>query len=363
MINFNIDIYFTVFANCIPVNGISRSIIYDLQKNNYYFIPNDMYEIIILTKTMKLSGIYKKFGDKNKEYLDDYFLFLKENELGFFNDEVNSFPELEKKWESPSIITNCILDINTFSVRDLNYKRIIEDLSSLNCRSVQLRFFSFISIELFMQIISYFNNTRVREIRIIVGRNLKLFLNDDVLKNVLFENSRIKEIIFYKSSVNSINYIHDVRIIDIKKILTKESCGEIGDDFSVNLTHYMESQKYNTCLNRKVSIDTCGEIKNCPSLPFSFGNIKDTTIEDAINHKDFRKYWNITKDHIKVCKNCEFRYICTDCRVYLEEPKDIYSKPLKCGYNPENNEWEVWNTNPLKQKVIKYYSNNLWKKD
>lgn len=60
-------------------------------------------------------------------------------------------------------------------------------------------------------------------------------------------------------------------------------------------------------------------------------------------------------DQIHICKDCEFRHICTDCRAYIEDPDDIYSKPLKCGYNPYTGEWAEWSTNPLKQKAIQYY--------
>lgn len=95
--------------------------------------------------------------------------------------------------------------------------------------------------------------------------------------------------------------------------------------------------------------------KNCPSMKESYGNIKDTTLIEALEKPGFKKYWNITKDQINVCKDCEFRYICTDCRAYLEDPDDIYSKPLKCGYNPYTCEWEEWSTNPLKEKAIKHY--------
>ena len=37
---------FKLFANCIPVKGINRSTICDLQRGNYDFIPNDLYEIL-----------------------------------------------------------------------------------------------------------------------------------------------------------------------------------------------------------------------------------------------------------------------------------------------------------------------------
>jgi SPASM domain peptide maturase of grasp-with-spasm system len=120
----------------------------------------------------------------------------------------------------------------------------------------------------------------------------------------------------------------------------------------------MESLKYNSCLNNKISIDTFGNIKNCPSMKENFGNINDLTLTDAFNNNQFKKYWNIKKDDIAVCKDCEFRHICTDCRAFLETPEDIYSKPLKCGYNPYTNTWEEWSTNPLKQKAIEFYGMN-----
>ena len=100
----------------------------------------------------------------------------------------------------------------------------------------------------------------------------------------------------------------------------------------------------------------------------SFGNIKDTTFGEALNHVDFKKYWTVTKDQIEVCKDCEFRHICTDCRAYTERnhfdgDMDL-SKPLKCGYSPYKGEWEEWSTNSLKQKAIEFYGmQELIKKD
>ena len=137
------------------------------------------------------------------------------------------------------------------------------------------------------------------------------------------------------------------------KITSSNHCGMISTDyFTINIKTFTEAQQHNTCLNRKISIDTEGYIRNCPSMKEHYGNIKDTTLQEALVHPDFKKYWFVNKDQISVCKDCEFRYICTDCRAYIENPEDMYSKPLKCGYNPYTCEWEEWSTNPLKQKVI-----------
>jgi SPASM domain peptide maturase of grasp-with-spasm system len=197
-------------------------------------------------------------------------------------------------------------------------------------------------------------------------------INDKAIDVVdeLIEKGKIKTFTYYNTSNSNDNIIHDSIIVsnsDIDKVSI--NCGVVllNNAYS-NIKLFSESQNYNTCLNRKISIDKDGNIKNCPSMPQSFGNIKDTTLEEAINHPDFKKYWNVNKDMIAVCKDCEFRHICTDCRAYTERTHfedDIdLSKPLKCGYNPYTNEWAEWSTNPLKEKAIEYYGmQDLVKKD
>ncbi len=139
-------------------------------------------------------------------------------------------------------------------------------------------------------------------------------------------------------------------IIDIK------SCGIVNQKYFISSADFQrESNLFNSCLNRKISIDTDGNIKNCPSMSKKFGNISNTSLLQVIKNKEFKKYWAITKDKINVCQDCEYRYICPDCRAYVENPKDKYSKPLKCGYNPYTGIWEDWSVNPLKQKAIEYY--------
>ena len=133
-------------------------------------------------------------------------------------------------------------------------------------------------------------------------------------------------------------------------------CGVISPYyFSLALSTFCESHQFNSCLNRKISIDEEGNIKNCPSMATSFGHINHVSLQEALEQKNFKKYWNITKDQVNICKDCEFRHICTDCRAYLENPEDLYSKPLKCGYNPYTCEWKEWSTNPLKKQAIEYY--------
>lgn len=71
-------------------------------------------------------------------------------------------------------------------------------------------------------------------------------------------------------------------------------------------------------------------------------------IENILKHTK-----NLNFDLIEIIS--KYRYICTDCRAYIENPDDIYSKPLKCGYNPHTCQWEDWSSYPLKEMAIKHY--------
>ena len=125
------------------------------------------------------------------------------------------------------------------------------------------------------------------------------------------------------------------------KVLAPENCGVVSTDyFCIGMKHFTESQHHNTCLNRKICIDANGDIKNCPAMAKSYGNIKDTTLEEAINKPGFKDLWYVCKDQIDVCKDCEFRHICTDCRCFIKDPGNIYSQPAKCTYNPYICLWE-----------------------
>ncbi|RST27571.1 grasp-with-spasm system SPASM domain peptide maturase [Chryseobacterium lacus] len=189
--------------------------------------------------------------------------------------------------------------------------------------------------------------------------------DEDFLHKISIDFERITSLYIYNSPFNKRTEWNNKILMDVifaKKNYTDfRFCGGVNiETFNTNLPKVLEAINHNSCLHKKNSIDVDGNIRNCPSMPQSFGNIKDTTLEEALEHPDFKKYWNLTKDHIEVCKDCEFRYICTDCRAYTERTHENSegldtSKPLKCGYNPYTGKWAEWSTNPLKEKAIEFY--------
>ena len=243
-----------------------------------------------------------------------------------------------------------------------DFSKITLELDKLNCKAVELRFYTEKSITDLCSILNQFENTRLQHILLIVKFSNK-FKKDD-LEKIFSKYKKIVSIVVHSSEettpVDVTVKENGISITHVKQNINSAShCGLIQTNyFSINIDTFFESINHNSCLNKKISIDINGNIKNCPSMLESYGNIENTTLEEAINKGSFKKYWDITKDQVEVCKDCEFRYICTDCRAYVENDGK-YSKPLKCGYSPYTNEWENWSTNPLKAERMESYKLKL----
>lgn len=347
---------YKLFSTCILSKGYNISLIIDIQRDSYFKIPNSLYDILCNNELLDFDSINEFYN--NNKIIREYFTFLKENELIFECDEQTgkNFPPLETHYKIPSKISNIVIEVSkTLEANSIN--KFINDNEVFGLTLIYYN-----ALENITDFIEAFNDSILRDIKILYPYN-EDYKNVIKLKN---ENLRISNLIFYNCP-NITKEYEDIYFSQ-KNISSFKFCGSIENYFTVNKELYLESLNHNSCLHKKISIDKDGFIRNCPSMPQHFGNIKDTSLENALNHPDFRKYWNVNKDIIEVCKDCEFRHICTDCRAYTERThfeEDIdLSKPLKCGYNPYTNEWAEWSTNPLKQKAIEYYGmQELVKKD
>lgn len=354
--------YFKLYANLLLTKGLSRSLIADVHTEVTYFIPNDLYSILTTYSAWCIDDIYKHFGAENETILDEYFTMLFSKDLIFScetPEELAWFPHMNLTWDYPSKITNAIINTNKQMV--LPWEKIIHELDGVECPNVQIRFMDNYTLseieELVLSKIVQSKSTLVNiEIymhhqKLYNQKDYYEFVNANKFVCLLVVNNapEEKKIEVKKNNVATI-------YLTTKNTLNDKCCGVVSSFyFNANLSHFTESTKHNTCLNRKVTITANGEIKNCPSLPELYGNIKSTTIKSVVERDAFQKYWHLSKDKIKDCKVCEFRNICTDCRAYLQDPADILSKPLKCGYDPKTCTWSSWSTSKLNKNAIEHY--------
>ena len=350
------DKYFIFFSNCFLIKGYSRSLIIDPQRGSFVTIPNSLYEIITLLKEKNsISKILNSYPDEVKT-INNYISYLIEKEYGFIGNskEFDLFINYPNKFETPYLISNVVYEVTNKNIT--HSKKIFDEIQKLNCRNIQLIFYDITDIDKLKIFFDYTKEIDLRSIEVIVKYTEDFF---HFLTSDNYYNKKITQIIFhtYQKTYTPIIDLNFEIIFLEEPITDFKSCGNISNNnFNhINQLIVLESINHNSCLHKKLSIDKDGNIKNCPAMAESFGNIQNTSLINAINIPDFKKYWNITKDQIEVCKDCEFRHICTDCRAFIEAPTNQYSKPLKCGYNPYTCKWEEWSTNPLKQKAIEFY--------
>ena len=316
------DIFFKLFASCIPVKGIRKSIIYDLQRAEVYEISNSIYDILPIVETYNIDLI----KIENPE-LFQFINKLVNDEIGFFCKEPTRFPKLDTKWQTPNIISNTIIEFSNNSNHNLNL--IFKNLNKLSTKNVLL-IFNYVPSKIYiLEILNIATESNIDYIELWLPRKIKT-------KNLIRQYKNLRKIVFLKSK--KILEVHRNQcIIKYSEFSShKDLCKKTPLKYNLHQIYYNESLNYNTCLNKKLSIDKNRKIKNCPYLDKDFGDYTHNSIIETVKSKEFQKLWKLSKDKINECKDCQYRYMCNDCRVFTVN-NNIKNKPIFCDFNPYEN--------------------------
>jgi SPASM domain peptide maturase of grasp-with-spasm system len=253
---------FQLFANCFPVRGASRSLICDVQRNDFQFIPNSLYDILIQHEGKTIAEIKAAFDNQYDEIIEEYFEMLDEKEFIFFTDTPELFPKISMEWDEPAHITNAIIDINENS--EIDFLNVFQQFEKLSCKHVQIRIFTPKTFDFIRNIVHQAEDLRVISIEIILP-----FSQDfefEKWKKLVYQYPRISNLIFHQADENTTLFTSPTGMGNIVKTINninnETHCGQISHHyFSLHLKTFTESQHHNTCLNRKISIDQKGNQK------------------------------------------------------------------------------------------------------
>ena len=330
---------FRLFACCVPVRGARRSTICDLQRERYELIPNGLYEILARYTDHTLDEIRADFDPRLHATLDEYFDFLVRQEFGFWCEDPDGFPPLDLSWERPEPITNALVDVDERSSHD--WPSLAAQLDGLGCQAIQVRYFRPVSIDELDAVLGAMAHGRLRTVELLLPHDPAW--GERTLEELCLRHQRITGIVVHSApeeGVERVTALETIVYTRTERIDSHAHCGRVGPEwFTPTLVGFAEARSFNSCLNRKLSVDAAGEIRNCPSMPRSFGNAARVPLAAAVADPAFREPWGITKDRVESCRDCEFRYICTDCRAHLRDPGDRLSKPAKCSYDPYHARW------------------------
>ncbi|SEP44121.1 radical SAM/SPASM domain-containing protein [Propionispora vibrioides] len=110
------------------------------------------------------------------------------------------------------------------------------------------------------------------------------------------------------------------------------------DRDSFRLAHFSHS-----CLSGKIAITADGDVLPCIFARDRIaGNILNRPLREVLSGAVLQETWNTTKDAIIKCRDCEYRYACSDCRPLAQstDPDKRWCAPSPyCDYNPYTGQW------------------------
>lgn len=329
------DIPFKVFPGCKIVKGYRRSIIYDLNRFSYHFIPNGLQDILIRYNGSTLNYILRNFASDEHDTVIEYFTFLFEKEIIFYCDVdlLVGFSEIETSWATPSFLSNVIID----NENKQNWEIIFNQLSQVFCKHLQIRFSDINGFFEFLEFLKNNTDNCISAIEVYIPYNLELDKNK---LNILLKNHLTIVRYFIYGSPKQ-NYLRS-RFSATEIYYSKYSLEYLKSKNTVNhksfnneIMQFAEAHSHNIFYNRKAFIDNNGFIKMGPNTIEKFGNIYIDSLKSISQSKRFKRFWKISKDEMLKCKDCEFRYMCLfDGAPTLDKDSNLYKYATNCGYNP-----------------------------
>ncbi|MDB2439280.1 grasp-with-spasm system SPASM domain peptide maturase [Hellea sp.] len=337
---------YKIVPSCELVIGIAFSALYDLDRFRLVRFESAFVPIAEEMKNGGLSlkdleGLKPIIREKVEEFVDRLLI---EDMLYVDNDLHNPpFKTVSDAWDPPNEIINCIIDV---AEKVPDWDELVSQLEELKCEALQIRCYSNrIDLDAAASILRTFHGSSVSHVELILkssndideGRLRKLFDDFPALVSVMIHSSdRNAQLELTSDDLP----IQRVLIWQKKPLLSEKQCGVVNENMMDRPSPKLcgEKKNFQGCLNRKVSIRSDGQMCNCPSLKKNYGT-NLSQLADVVRSKSFQEVWHIKNDMLDVCKNCEFRYVCTGCRAYLESPTSL-KKPAKCRYDPTSGTWE-----------------------
>ncbi len=349
---------------CIPIRGYNRSIIYDLGRGDYFFIPNELYDLIFPLNILDI--------DEIKKYDEWFELLLKEEIIFtiFKESDVEFFPDISLKYHTSYDILSLIIH-NNLSIEQFDK---FKDLKILNISII------IDDSKPFDSVYKFVNDVSKREVD-----SINLFYTGNKFKNIekilsdLEFIPQLFSITIFNSTQENVIIGERINIIYKKQNFYEFSSISLPEKMTINMEHFTESSNFHSYFNHKVYIDDMGNIKNGLNEDKIFENIKkldDKEFINLMNSELFRQNWGIKKDNTLICNICEFRHMCNDPRsVYISKNNFAFHK-IECSYNPYISLWsneenyrslkelniEISQNGELKmnEETIAEYNNTLW---
>lgn len=337
--------YILLFADVFVVEGAINALMISYGRKKMHDISLSAAYLIKQFPLKTIEELRMEFAELG-EMLPKFFDFLIENQLAFYADDPERFSEVDPTYRSAGMLDNAIIEIDK-SLSPAKLKELLYQLGQLGTEYLELRLYEPMKRARLETYLATLAQTSIIGVDLILAYQPEL--TEKALAQLTLDYQRLAAVYVHSSPEDK--YVAEVEhklfndmgmIYYLQQTIDSHACCGLVSKASLSigvLQTFLHNRQANSCLNKKIAIDLAGNIKNCPSLPEVFGNIATDSLYEVVRTQHVSRYWDITKDEIEVCKDCKYRYICTDCRAFRTDPDNPYSKPAKCGYDPYTDQW------------------------
>lgn len=329
---------FKLFSCCVTTRGANRAVIVDFQREAFHFFSNSIIDLLDEYSNKSIYNLFKDF-ENDKLILKKYIRYFLDNELILITEESDNFPSISNDFIRPFELDTLTIELALLKTNEALFFKIEIDKLGVTCLRLICEDTTSGDLE---KLLTYIKKSKINSVVLFVKYNKNIL---GKIAKISSENPIITQVVYYD---------YDGKNIADKKIITNHNFFSFPieivlsmrvsslRDFVLNMTFFSESLHFNSTYNRTVYIDKLGYIKRYINDNCIFGNIENANLDEVISTSKFKEFWAISRDKIKVCSDCEFRYICSDGNIpYKENETDLYySKKIKCNYDPYQIKWD-----------------------
>ncbi|WP_421751011.1 grasp-with-spasm system SPASM domain peptide maturase [Croceimicrobium sp.] len=328
---------FKRFADIFPVKGHNRGVLYDLGRKAHFMIPNSFIGFLEFCEGKSQAEIEESLQPKGI-YPLEYFQFMMEKEFGFWTETPDFFPPLNLEWQSPSYFSNIIWD-----VEEELLPVILNCVQELNIKAMHLRFSGKDLKSSLSKTLKAFEGSTVKALE--VAFPFSEAFDTEFLRDLLYENPRVSMFIAHGADTDGVDYLDERKAhfyIRSRSPLFYDPnrCLVNRYSFKVDMELFIEAQSHHSYFNKKLYINSKGELRNAPECAEVFGNLHEINRpKEILNLPGMGSLDQVAKSKVDICKDCEFRYMCVDNRVPKNRGNEQWYHSSPCNYNPYISKW------------------------
>lgn len=343
------DPYVRLFADCIPVRGAAHSAIYDLGRRRLLRFPSAYMDLLERVNGRTLRSAIEGLDAERADLLERLVRYLLDNEVAALSAIAGAFPPLPTGWSSNATVHSAIID---YDRQRHDHRKLIAELDALGCAYLQIRAFSdLLSLDDLADIAGAACGSSLRSIELVVPYSeatqvsawARFVRNHHIVAKIVIHGAPRNQVVNVDMTPERVPGLVTYRAVYFvsELIESADACGRVDRKTlrAPSVSNFFESRGFNSCLNRKLGIDVEGHVRQCPSMPQSFGNYHANALPEIVALESFRGIWGVSKDQVGTCRDCEYRHACVDCRAFIEDPENPHSKPAKCAYDPYLGQW------------------------